>query len=116
MAAKTIKYKRSMALEPMNSYERHVIHTALQDYEGVTTSSIGTEPNRRVVVNYVRPAGESAEGERRSRPRNDRNRTRPSEKSAEPRQPKVSAPAPQPKAAEPSDDDFNLDDILAEFR
>ncbi len=54
MAAKTIKYKRSMALEPMNSYERHIIHTALQDYEGVTTSSTGNEPNRRVVVNYVR--------------------------------------------------------------
>ena len=55
MAEKAIKYKRSMALEPMNSYERHVIHTALQDYEGVTTSSTGTEPNRRVVVSYVRP-------------------------------------------------------------
>ena len=53
MAAKAIKYKRSMALEPMNSYERHVIHAALQDYEGVTTSSTGTEPNRRVVVAYV---------------------------------------------------------------
>ena len=54
-AAKAIKYKRSMALEPMNSYERHVIHTALQDYEGVTTSSTGTEPNRRVVVSYEKP-------------------------------------------------------------
>ena len=54
MAEKAIKYKRSMALEPMNSYERHVIHTALQNYEGVTTSSTGTEPNRRVVVSYVR--------------------------------------------------------------
>ena len=53
MAAKALKYKRSMALEPMNSYERHVIHTALQNYEGVTTSSIGTEPNRRVVVSCV---------------------------------------------------------------
>ena len=53
MAAKTIKYKRSMALEPMNSYERHVIHAALQDFEGVTTSSTGAEPNRRVVVAYV---------------------------------------------------------------
>ena len=39
----------------MNSYERHVIHTALQDFEGVSTSSTGTEPNRRVVVSYVRP-------------------------------------------------------------
>ena len=55
MAEKAIKYKRSMALEPMNSYERHVIHTALQNYEGVTTSSTGLEPNRRVVVSYVKP-------------------------------------------------------------
>ena len=54
MAEKAIKYKRSMALEPMNSYERHVIHTALQNYEGVTTASTGTEPNRRVVVSYGR--------------------------------------------------------------
>ena len=54
MAAKVIKYKRSMALEPMNSYERHIIHTALQNYEGVTTSSTGSEPNRRVVVSYDR--------------------------------------------------------------
>ena len=55
MAEKAIKYKRSMAVEPMNSYERHVIHTALQNYEGVTTSSTGVEPNRRVVVSYVKP-------------------------------------------------------------
>lgn len=56
MAAKVVKYKRSMALEPMNSYERHVIHTALQNFEGVSTSSTGTEPNRRVVVSYERPS------------------------------------------------------------
>lgn len=55
MAEKVLKYKRSMAFEPMNSYERHVIHTALQDVEGVTTSSTGVEPNRRVVVSYVKP-------------------------------------------------------------
>lgn len=54
MAEKAIKYKRSMALEPMNSYERHVIHTALQNYKGVTTNSTGVEPNRRVVVSYVK--------------------------------------------------------------
>ena len=51
---KAVKDKRSMALEPMNSYERHVIHTALQDTPSVTTFSIGTEPNRRVVVSYDR--------------------------------------------------------------
>ena len=58
-AAKVLKYRRSMTLEPMNAYERHVIHTALQDYEGVTTYSTGTEPNRRVVVAYERGAQES---------------------------------------------------------
>ena len=54
MAAKAMKYHRSMALEPMNSYERHIIHTALQEYEGVTTASTGAEPNRRVVISCVR--------------------------------------------------------------
>jgi spoIIIJ-associated protein len=61
MAGKAIKYKRSMALEPMNSYERHVIHAALQDFEGVTTSSTGAEPNRRVVVSYVPTTGKKQE-------------------------------------------------------
>ena len=60
MAQKALKYKRSMALEPMNSYERHVIHTALQNYEGVTTASTGEEPNRRVVVSPVRTANDKA--------------------------------------------------------
>lgn len=49
-AGKALKYHRNMTLEPMNAYERHVIHAALQDYEGVTTYSTGSEPNRRVVV------------------------------------------------------------------
>lgn len=59
VAAKVVKYRRNVTLESMNAYERHVIHTALQDYEGVTTYSTGTEPNRRVVVAYERPQNES---------------------------------------------------------
>ena len=54
VAAKVAKYRRSVTLEPMNAYERHVIHSALQDVSGVTTYSIGSEPNRRVVVAYDR--------------------------------------------------------------
>ena len=54
VAGKVLKYRRSVTLEPMNAYERHVIHAALQDKEGITTYSIGTEPNRRVVVAYER--------------------------------------------------------------
>ena len=54
VAAKVKKYRRSVTLEAMNAYERHVIHAALQDVKGVTTYSVGTEPNRRVVVAYDR--------------------------------------------------------------
>ena len=54
VAGKVTKYHRNVTLEPMNAYERHVIHTALQDTPSVTTFSIGTEPNRRVVVSYDR--------------------------------------------------------------
>ena len=54
VAGKVVKYRRNFTLEPMNAYERHVIHTALQDYPDVTTYSIGTEPNRRTVVAYSR--------------------------------------------------------------
>ena len=55
----SLQHRRNMTLEPMNAYERHVIHTALQDIEGVTTYSMGTDPNRRVIVAYdrSRPSG-----------------------------------------------------------
>ena len=54
VAGKVVKYRRSVTLEPMNAYERHVIHTALQEVPGVTTYSTGTEPNRRIIVAYDR--------------------------------------------------------------
>ena len=54
VAAKVVKYRRSVTLEPMNAYERHVIHTALQDVASVMTYSTGTDPNRRVIVAYDR--------------------------------------------------------------
>ena len=53
MAGKVVKYRKSMTLEAMNAYERHVIHTTLQDYPNVTTYSTGVEPNRRTVVAYA---------------------------------------------------------------
>ncbi len=69
-AARVVRYRRSQTLEPMNAYERHVIHTALQDFEGVTTYSTGTEPNRRVVIAYD-PATAPADA---GRERNDGDR------------------------------------------
>jgi len=53
VAAKVVKYRRSVTLEPMNAYERHVVHTALQTRPDISTYSIGTEPNRRTVVAYT---------------------------------------------------------------
>ena len=54
VAAKVVKYRRSVTLEPMNAYERHVIHTALQEVSGITTYSTGVDPNRRVIVAFDR--------------------------------------------------------------
>ena len=53
-AQQVLKARRRTTLEPMNAYERHVIHAALQDMENISTHSTGTEPNRRVVIEYVR--------------------------------------------------------------
>ncbi len=53
-AQQVLKARRRTTLEPMNAYERHVIHAALQEMDNITTYSTGTEPNRRVVIEYVR--------------------------------------------------------------
>ena len=53
-AQQVLKARRRTTLEPMNAYERHVIHAALQEMDNITTHSTGTEPNRRVVIEYVR--------------------------------------------------------------
>ncbi|MCL2030166.1 MAG: protein jag [Oscillospiraceae bacterium] len=62
-AARAVRYRRNVVLEPMNSYARHVVHTALQDYPGVSTHSVGADPNRRVVISV--PGGERGEREDR---------------------------------------------------
>lgn len=93
LASKVLKYKRSMSLEPMNPYERRIIHSTLQEFEGVTTSSVGVDPNRKVVVTCEGAAPEQESfrsggnrGERGTRggrpPRSEDRRPRP---QAEPR-------------------------------
>ena len=64
-ANKVLKYKKSTALEPMNPYERRIIHTAIQEIEGVTSHSVGEGDRRRVVIT---PEG----GERKGNGRGDR--------------------------------------------
>lgn len=50
MAAKVKKSGKSLTLEPMNAYERRIIHAQVQTIDGVSTNSVGSEGNRRVVI------------------------------------------------------------------
>ena len=50
MAKTVIKYKKSVTLEPMQAYERKIIHSRLQENSKVETKSIGEEPHRRIVI------------------------------------------------------------------
>lgn len=89
-ASKVSKYGRSSALEPMNPYERRIIHTAIQEIEGVTSHSVGEGDRRRVVIT---PEG----GERRGNYGNDRRGSRERrapyvpETPKEPREKKIDA-------------------------
>ncbi len=64
MADKVLRYKKSQTLEPMNPYERRIIHSEVQKVAGVSTNSIGSENNRRVVL-YLEDAV-SASGSHKS--------------------------------------------------
>ena len=104
-AAKVKKSRYSKTLEPMNPYERRIVHSAIQEIEGVTSESVGSEPNRRVVISLVsggktRSRRDGKDGGSR-RGRNDRDR--------KPRNtaPRETAPAPAQNAAPKTEtDDF----------
>ena len=50
MAAKALRNKRSVMLEPMSAYERRIIHSEVQGIEGVSTNSVGSDNNRKIVI------------------------------------------------------------------
>ncbi len=79
MAAKVLKYKRSVTLEPMLPYERRIIHSEVQSVEGVSTNSIGVENNRKVVI-FLEETGFQKSMERESERRSDRYRQKSTDK------------------------------------
>ena len=100
-AAKAVKYRRNFTLDPMNAYERHIIHTTLQDNEQVSTRSVGSEPNRRVVVTFGKDGELRTADHRSSGPRSRPSRPRPPRRdsavrSDAPVQEEQAAPAPKP--------------------
>ena len=76
-AAKAVRQGRNISLEPMNPYERRIIHTAVQEVEGATSHSIGSNLDRRVVITPVEGARNNG-----NRGRNNRNGGRRERKEA----------------------------------
>ena len=100
-ADKVIKSRKSISLETMNAYERHVIHSTLQERENVTTYSIGSEPNRRVVVAFGSDKDRkfSSDKDRKDRYGRDNRAPKRSSRPYAPAQKKFENPPPtaQPK-------------------
>ena len=90
IAYKVKRTKKSVSLEPMNPYERRIIHTAIQEIEGVTSHSVGEGDRRRVVIT---PEGGEKRGNYRNDRRGGRERRAPyvPQVSDEPREQKVDA-------------------------
>ena len=93
MAKKALKSGRPVALEPMNPYERRIIHAVITDIEGVTSKSTGEEPNRKVVIKPTRTeGGEQRRGGRGGRSRRDGGRGPRREHSERPERREYTAP------------------------
>ena len=69
MASKAIKYKRNVFLEPMNAYERHIIHSELHNVENVSTHSVGSDRDRKIIITYEGEDKQNDRGGRRRRGR-----------------------------------------------
>lgn len=72
-----IRTGRTSALEPMNPYERRIIHSAVANIEGVVSKSVGEEPYRKVVISSTAPRRDRKEGGYKGGDRWDRNDRRP---------------------------------------
>ena len=108
MANRATKTGRKVVLEPMNPYERRVLHTALQNHPGVTTHSEGEEPNRRVVIMLANQAERSEEKTERTE------RSERGEKSASRRSRSRRRGRRGPKHAAPQAGQDNIQETSAE--
>ncbi len=68
LAAAVIKTGRNTTLEPMNPYERRIIHATISEIEGVTSASVGEEPNRCVIISSTNPRPQQPNDRHDSRP------------------------------------------------
>ena len=88
MAARAVKYKRNVFLEPMNPYERRIIHSELQDYSDVATHSVGSDTNRKIIITYEGTDKAPVNNKRRSKSKGRGGRAADTNATAEPDVPK----------------------------
>ena len=72
LARNVVRSGRSVTLEPMNPYERRIIHATVSTIEGATSSSIGEEPNRRVVISSTNPVKKNNNYKGKKKPYNNK--------------------------------------------
>ena len=77
IAFRVAKSRKAEALEPMNPFERRIIHSALHDDRFVTTESHGEEPNRYIVISPKKPAYDKERGDRRGDRRDNNRQSKP---------------------------------------
>ena len=101
-AAKVLKNGRNVVLDPMNPYERRIIHTAIQEIEGVDSHSVGSDADRKVVITLAegfKPTNPDAKGRyNKGGNRGGYNRGRGGSRQAKPAQSAPAAPARQPRS------------------
>ena len=99
MANRAVKTGRKVVLEPMNPYERRVLHTALQNHPSVTTHSEGEEPNRRVVIMLKNQPERADRQDKQDKPQGDKPRRSRSRRRG-PRKPAQNAAQTAPQSAD----------------
>lgn len=99
MANRAVKTGRKVVLEPMNPYERRVLHTALQNHPSVTTHSEGEEPNRRVVIILKNQPERADRQDKQDKPQGDKPRRSRSRRRG-PRKPTQNAAQTAPQSAD----------------
>ena len=117
LARTVVKTGRSITLEPMNPYERRIIHSTVSTVEGATSSSTGEEPNRKVVISSLNPKKpQSRDGKRKpynrdGRSNNRRDGDKPYRKSG-PRPPRKEYSKPRPENNKPEVAEAPVTDVL----
>ena len=84
MAARAVKYKKNVFLEPMNPYERRIIHSELQTYPDVATHSVGSDINRKIIITYEGADKPAQNNKKRSRHHHKRGRDNSANVAAQP--------------------------------